>query len=44
MNTINRILLIATPKKPYLDWVKSFENIEVYPEHNSAYLISDKFP
>ena len=44
MNTINITLLIVIPKKPYLDWVKSFENIEDDPEHYSAYLISDKCP
>lgn len=43
MNTINRTLLIVIPKKPYLDWVKSFGNIEDDPEHYSAYLISDKY-
>ncbi len=47
MNTINRTLLIVIPKKPYLDWVKSFENGEPDfdngSEHYSAYLISDKY-
>jgi hypothetical protein len=42
MNTINRTLLIVIPKKPYLDWVKSFENGEPDfdngSEHYSAYL------
>ena len=50
MNTINRTLLIIVPKKPYLDWVKSFENFEngepefdTGAEHYSAYLISEKY-
>ena len=46
MNTINRTLLIVIPKKPYLDWVKSFENdeseIDSGAEHYSAYLIPEK--
>ena len=47
MNTINRTLLIVMPKKPYIDWVKSFENgepdFDTGAEHYSAYLINEKF-
>lgn len=42
MNTINRTLLIVIPKKPYLDWVKSF-NIEIDAGEYSAYLIPEKY-
>ena len=42
MNTINRTLLILIPKKPFLDWAKSF-NIETDAGEYSAYLISDKY-
>jgi hypothetical protein len=37
MNNINRTLLIVIPKKPYLDWVKIFDNIQVDAEQYSAY-------
>ena len=47
MNTINRTLLIVIPKKPFLDWAKSFENGEDKFDfdggHYSAYLISEKY-
>ena len=47
MNTINRTLLIVTPQKPYLDWVKSCDydevDIENGAEHYSAYLIPEKY-
>ena len=47
MNTINKTLLIIIPKKPYLDWAKSFENgkpeVDTGAEHYSAYLISEKY-
>jgi hypothetical protein len=47
MNTINRTLLIVIPKKPYIDWVNSFENgesdLDTGAEHYSAYLIPEKF-
>ena len=45
MKTINRTLLIVTPQKPYLDWVRSFENGETDTNegHYSAYLISEKY-
>jgi len=47
MNTINRTLLIVIPKKPFLDWAKSFENGEDKFDFDggyySAYLISEKY-
>jgi hypothetical protein len=43
MNTINRTLLIIIPKKPYLDWVNSFDNIQVDAGEYSAYLIPEKY-
>ena len=42
MKTINRTLLIIIPKKPFLDWVKSFD-IETDEDEYSAYLISEKY-
>lgn len=39
-------LLIVIPKKPYLEWAKSFENGEPdcnRSEHYSGYLISEKY-
>ena len=42
MNTINRTLLILIPKKPFIDWVKSFD-IEIDAGDYSAYLIPEKY-
>jgi hypothetical protein len=42
MNTINRTLLILIPKKPFLDWVESFD-IETDAGEYSAYLIPEKY-
>ena len=42
MNSINRTLLIVIPKKPYIDWVNSF-NIEIDAGEYSAYLIPEKY-
>jgi hypothetical protein len=47
MKTINRTLLIVIPKKPYLEWAKSFENgdddFDTNEGHYSGYLISEKY-
>jgi len=42
MKTINRTLLIIIPKKPFLDWVKSFD-IETDEGEYSAYLIPEEY-
>jgi hypothetical protein len=47
MKTINRTLLIVTPKKPFMDWANGFEEdpSEVAPAsvYRSAYLIPEEY-
>ena len=47
MKTINRTVLILTPKQPFMDWANRFEEgtseAEPVSTHHSAYLIPEKY-
>ena len=47
MKTINRTVLIVTPKKPFMDWANGFaedpSKVEAVSVHHSVYLIPEKF-
>ena len=47
MNTINRTVILVTPKQPYIDWANSFEDggptISSGKLRHSAYLIPDTY-
>lgn len=47
MKTINRTVLLITPKQPYIDWANSFEDagptLSADELYHSAVLIPDKY-
>jgi len=47
MKTINRTVLIVTPKKPFMDWANGFaedpSEVEAVSVYHSVYLIPEKF-
>ncbi len=47
MNTINRTVILVSPKQPYIDWVNSFEddgsNMSAGKPYNTAILIPDTY-
>ena len=47
MKTINRTVIVVTPKKPYVDWADSFDDggveLDSNVMHNTAYLIPDEY-
>ena len=47
MKTINRTVIVVTPKKPFIDWVNSFEDggAKLKPTlvNHTAYLIPEKY-
>jgi len=47
MKTINRTVLIVTPKKPFMDWARGFaedpSEVEPVSVYHSVYLIPEKF-
>jgi hypothetical protein len=47
VKTINRTVIVVTPKKPYIDWANSFEDggvkIGSNSMNNSAYLIPEEY-
>ena len=47
VSTVNRTVLLVTPKQPYIDWANSFEDggptIEPDKLRHTAYLIPDNY-